>query len=92
LPTEKPGVLTGTTKVERPFGPRSGSVTAMTVDSPCSGVPALVEKIFEPLMTKWSPSSVARVLMVATSEPPPGSVTPNEAIVSPRQSRVSQAC
>src|SRR3978361_1044416 len=84
LPIENPGVPTGTAKVDNPFDPLSGSVTATTVVPPWSGVPALVENTFEPSSTKSLPSSRARVLICATSEPPCGSVTPNDARVGPR--------
>ncbi len=40
--------------------------------------------VFEPLMTKSSPSFVARVRMPATSEPASGSVIPRQEIFSPR--------
>ena len=39
--------------------------------------------IFEPLITQWSPSRTARVLIPATSEPAPGSVTAIAATCSP---------
>src|SRR3954452_16920413 len=86
LPIENPGVPTGTAKVDNPLDPFSGSVTATTVLTPCSEVPALVENTFDPSSTKSLPSSRARVLICATSEPPCGSVTPKDASVSPRQS------
>ena len=44
---------------------------------------ALVIHILLPLMTKSSPSRRAVVLSAATSEPPPGSLTPKQPTTSP---------
>ncbi len=54
--------------------------------TPVRGLAALVMKIFEPLMTQWSPSSSARVLEAAASDPAFGSVSPKAASISPLQS------
>jgi hypothetical protein len=40
---------------------------------------------FCPLMTKWSPSSVARVRRPARSEPASGSLMPSAAVTSARR-------
>ena len=45
----------------------------------------LVIHILVPLMTQSPPSARAVVLMAATSEPPPGSLTPRQATMSPRR-------
>ncbi len=68
-----PGESSGTRNMVRLlcFG-ASGSVLVMrnTYWQLC----APVVNIFDPLMTQESPSRTARVLQVATSEPPSGSV------------------
>ncbi len=50
-----------------PLAPLSASVTAMTVYQ--EDLPPLVIQHFEPLMIQSSPSCLARVRMLAASEP-----------------------
>jgi hypothetical protein len=62
----------------------------MTTD--VSGVPELVMKAFEPSITQPSPSSFAVVRIARASEPPPGSVSANAPIASPRAIGTSHRC
>ena len=73
-PTAKPGSSRWTTNAEMPLAPFSGSVTAMTVYH--SEMPALVIQALVPLSTQVSPSSRARVLIAAASEPASRSESP----------------
>ena len=54
------------------------------------GVPAFVMNAFAPSIRHPSPTSVAVVAASAASVPPPGSVSANDAIVSPAASAGSQ--
>ena len=63
-----------TTNAEMPLAPFSGSVTAMTVYQ--VETPALVIHDLVPLSTQLSPSTRARVLIAAASEPASRSDSP----------------
>ncbi len=47
---------------------------------------------FAPSITHSSPSSTARVRVLAASDPPSGSVSPNAPRISPAHSRGSHSC
>src|SRR5215467_505610 len=86
--TVKPGVPDGTRMVEI-SGLPSGRVpvTAATPTTAVIDVPELVINAFDPSITHSPPSSRALVRIApATSVPPPGSVSPNAASVSPAHS------
>ena len=64
------------------FMPRSAEVFAATVRTSATG--ALVTQVLPPRSTQRSPRRSARVVMLATSEPAPGSVSAKVATRSPR--------
>ena len=71
-----PSLVMSMSSMEMPrcLEPASGSVRTMAkIQSPCM---ALVVQTFWPFTTQESPSSTARVLMAARSEPAPGSEKP----------------
>src|SRR5712692_6373381 len=72
-----PGVLCSTMKGLIPARPAFLSTVAHTTTKPSDFSAAIwpaVQKIFVPLITQWSPSRVAVVVIAAESEPHPGSV------------------
>ena len=69
----------------------SSPVTAVIVTQPEISVPALVMNCFDPSITHSSPSRRARVRVAPASEPASGSVRPNAASRSPRQSAGSHS-
>ena len=92
LATVRPGVPDGTRIVEISGLPLLVvpvavlPVRAATAITPVMSVPELVMNDFVPSMTQWPSSSFALVRMApATSVPPPGSVSPNAASISPAQ-------
>src|SRR5581483_109374 len=70
-----------------PFAPPLASVFAKTTVQ--AAYPAFVMNVFEPLMTYSSPSRTAVVFIDATSEPAPGSESPNEQRIGSSTSGVS---
>ncbi len=76
-----PGWSVSTMKNEMPWWPPSAVVlTAVTMKSART---PLVMNILEPLITQPPSTSVARLLMPATSEPASGSVMPSAAMLVP---------
>ena len=73
LPWERPGVSLPITNEAWPRVPRAGSTVATTTWT--SAMPPLVMKTLVPLRTHSSPSRLAVVLRLFTSEPACGSVT-----------------
>src|SRR5712692_5558390 len=72
-----PGVLCSTMKGLIPARPAFLSTVAHTTTKPSDFSAAIwpaVQKIFVPLITQWSPSRAAVVVIAAESEPHPGSV------------------
>jgi hypothetical protein len=77
LTTVMPGVWCSTTNGLIPARPALLSTVAQTTTKPSDNSTAilpLVQKILVPLITQWSPSRRAVVVMAALSEPHPGSV------------------
>jgi hypothetical protein len=70
-----PGVPFGTMMLEISPSP----VSAVIVTHALMSVPALVMKIFEPLITHRPSRKSARVRVAPASDPAPGSVSPNAA-------------
>ena len=73
LPWERPGVPLGTMKDAWPRVPSAGSTVATTTWT--SAMPPLVMKTLVPLRTHSSPTRLAVVFRLLTSEPACGSVT-----------------
>ncbi len=73
LPWERPGVSLGTTNEAWPRVPSAGSTVATTTWT--SAMPPLVMKTLVPSRTHSSPSRLAVVFRLLTSEPACGSVT-----------------
>ena len=73
LPWRRPGVPLPTTNEAWPRWPSSGSTVATTTWT--SAMPPLVMKTLVPFSTHSSPSSLAVVFRLLTSEPACGSVT-----------------
>ena len=71
-----PGVSAGTTKALMPLAPDCASPAALdlAMSTSTSVLPAPLMKALAPLMTYSLPTSSARVLSEAASEPAPGSV------------------
>jgi hypothetical protein len=67
-----PGASAGTAKALMPLAPDASPVRAMSTST--SVLPAPLMKALLPLMTYSWPTSSARVLSEAASEPAPGSV------------------
>src|SRR5215470_6096132 len=72
-----PGVLCSTTKGLIPARPALRSIVVQTTTKPSdfsADINPAVQKILVPLITQWSPSRRAVVVIAAESEPQPGSV------------------
>ena len=83
-PNDSPGAGASTRNVLIPRRPASGAVFAATIST--SARPALVMNILRPFSRYPAPSRTAELVMAATSEPEPGSVTASAATLSPRAS------
>src|SRR5688572_26106574 len=86
-----PGVPAGTTIVET-FPSLAPSSRAATRITDVIDVPEFVMNALDPSMTHSSPSSRAVVRTARASEPPPGSVSANAPIASPRAIGTSHPC
>lgn len=80
IPGSKPGVPFSTTNVLSPFGPSP----VLAVKTQVSDMAPFVMKHLLPFTTYSLPSSLARVFIPVGSEPPVGSVTAMDMILSPR--------
>ena len=79
-----PGVSVGISNTLMPLCLGAfGSVRTNVSSTSASWAPDV--HTFWPLTTKWSPSSTARVFSEARSEPAPGSLIPNDAVISARR-------
>ena len=87
-PIDRPRVPRSTTNKVMPRCPVAAPVRAATTNT--SARPALVMNILRPSSTQPSPVRRAVVVMPATSEPVPGSVTAMAATASPAASGASQ--
>ena len=86
----KPGAPAGTMNADKPRAPGASPVRANSVYT--SAMPPLDIHVFSPFNTKSSPSRVAVMVELATSDPDCGSVKAKAEIAFPARVSGNQAC